>query len=201
MSKGPTDDDRSRTRLNITLYAATVLLACLAVALGVLIYDARGEQIDGVDVVPGAGQDVGRGIVQAVPAADADEQERTAAQLKAASEMVTSFVNFDHKEPDRTINAVQERSTGEFLKQYNEGVSGLKELAAEAQSTMQASVVWSGLVAGDDDSATVIVATTGSVTNKTTEFKKEARNYRIQVELVLEKGRWLTSDLQYVELG
>lgn len=152
-------------------------------------------------MVPGAGQDVGRGIVQAVPLAKDSEQERVAAQLEAATKMVTAFVNFSYKEPDATIKSVQSMSTGDFLKEYNKGVSGLKKLASEAQSSMVAEVVWSGLVAGDNDSATVIVATSGTVTNKTTEFKEEARNYRIQVELALVKDRWLTRDLQYVQLG
>lgn len=196
-----TTEDQSRVRVNVALYAATVLFACLALLLGLLMWNARDESVGGVDVVPGAGQDVGRGIVQAVPLADDADQERVAAQLEAASRMVNAFVNLDYKAPERTIEGVRAMATGDFLKQYDKGASGLKKLSAEAQSTMTAQVVWTGLVAGDEDSATVIVATTGSVTNKTTEFKKEARNYRLQLELVRKDDRWLTADLQFVELG
>jgi len=194
-------EERSRVRLNIALYAAIVIFACMAVLVAIALKSELDSRVDGVDVVPGAGQDVGRGIVQAVPLAKDSEQERVAAQLEAATKMVTAFVNFSYKEPDATIKSVQSMSTGDFLKEYNKGVSGLKKLASEAQSSMVAEVVWSGLVAGDNDSATVIVATSGTVTNKTTEFKEEARNYRIQVELALVKDRWLTRDLQYVQLG
>lgn len=195
------EEERSRVRLNVALYAATVLFACLTVLLGVLLWDARDERASGVDIVPGAGKDVGPGVVQAVALADDEDQERVAAQLDAATRMVGAFVNFDHKDPDKTIEAVRDLSTGVFREQYDKGAADLEKLATEAQSTMVARVVWAGLVAGDDDSATVIVATNGTVTNKTTEFEEEARNYRIQVELVLEDGRWLTRDLQYVELG
>ncbi|WP_182376086.1 hypothetical protein [Nocardioides sp. WS12] len=194
-------EERSRARLNIALYAAIVIFACMAVLVGLALKSELDSRVDGVDVVPGAGQDVGRGIVQAVPLAKDTEQERVAAQLEAATKMVNAFVNFSYKEPDATIKSVQSMSTGDFLTEYNKGVSGLKKLASEAQSSMVAEVVWSGLVAGDNDSATVIVATSGTVTNKTTEFKEEARNYRIQVELELVKDRWLTRDLQYVQLG
>ena len=194
------DEERSRVRLNIGLYAATVLLGCVAVFL-LFIHVTSNDEVDGAAVSPGAGEDVGRGIVQPVKLADDAQQERVAAQLAAASDMVTSFVNFDYKDADATIAAVKERSTGTFLEQYEKGAADLEKLATEAQSTMVARVVWAGLVAGDKDSATVIVATSGEVTNKTTKFKEEARNYRIQVELVLEDGAWLTSDLQYVELG
>lgn len=197
---GPTpDEERSRVRLNIGLYAATVLLGCVAVFL--LFLHVTSDDVDDAAVAPGAGEDVGRGVVQPVKEADDAQQERVAAQLAAASDMVTSFVNFDYRDADATIAGVKERSTGTFLEQYEKGAADLKKLATEAQSTMVARVVWAGLVAGDKDSATVIVATSGEVTNKTTDFKEEARNYRIQVELVLEDGAWLTSDLQYVELG
>ncbi|HWJ10763.1 MAG TPA: hypothetical protein VNS46_15400 [Nocardioides sp.] len=177
-----------------------MLLGCAAVFL-LFIHVTRSDDVDGTDVAPGTGADVGRGIVQPVKLADDAQQERVAAQLDAATEMVTAFVNFDYKNPDATIEAVRERSTGTFLEQYQKGATDLKKLATEAQSTMVARVVWAGLVAGDDDSATVIVATSGNVTNKTTKFQEEARNYRIQVELVLDDGAWLTNDLQYVELG
>lgn len=194
----PSEEDRSRTRLNIALYAATVLLGCVALLLAFVLYQ---DDTDGAEISPDAGEDVGRGVVQAVDEAEDDEQERVAAQIDAASDMVTAFVNFNFKDPDATIEEVRERSTGTFLKEYDKGAADLKKLATEAQSTMVAQVVWAGLVAGDGDSATVIVATSGNVTNKTTEFKEEARNYRIQVQLVREGDKWLTNDLQYVELG
>lgn len=196
----PSEEDRSRIRLNIALYAATVLLGCVAVFLGVVLAEGD-DTVNGTEVSPGAGEDVGRGVVQAVDEADDDEQERVAAQLEAATDMVTAFVNFDFEDPDATIEQVRERSTGTFREQYDKGAADLKKLATEAQSTMVAQVVWAGLVAGDGDSATVIVATSGNVTNKTTEFQEEARNYRIQVQLVREGGEWLANDLQYVELG
>lgn len=197
---GPSEEDRSRIRLNIALYAATVLLGCVAVFLGVVLAEDD-DTVNGTEVSPGAGEDVGRGVVQAVDEAEDDEQERVAAQIEAATDMVTAFVNFDHEDPDATIEEVRERSTGTFREQYDKGAADLKKLATEAQSTMVARVVWAGLVAGDGDSATVIVATSGNVTNKTTEFQEEARNYRIQVQLVREGDEWLANDLQYVELG
>jgi hypothetical protein len=193
--------DRSRVRLNIALYAATVVCGSVALLLLYLHISTSDNEVNGTDVVPGAGQDVGRGLVEAVPLADKAEQERTAAQLEAASKMVTAFVNFDYQDPDRTIEAVKSMATGAFLSQYSKGAKDLEKLATEAQSNMVAEVVWTGLVAGDEDTATAIVATSGTVKNKTTNFQPEARNYRIQLELVREGGRWLTKDLQYVALG
>jgi hypothetical protein len=194
-------DERSRVRLNVVLYAATVICGCVALLLLYIHVSTSDNEVNGTDVVPGAGQDVGRGTIEAVRLADDAEQERTAAQLEAATKMVTAFVNFDYQEPQSTIEAVKSMATGTFLSQYSEGAKDLEKLATEAQSDMDAEVVWAGLVAGDDDTATAIVATSGTVRNKTTDFQPEARNYRIQLELVLEDGRWLTKDLQYVALG
>ncbi len=194
-------DERSRVRLNVVLYAATVICGCVALLLLYIHVSTSDNEVNGTDVVPGAGQDVGRGTIEAVRLADDAEQERTAAQLEAATKMVTAFVNFDYQEPQSTIEAVKSMATGTFLSQYSEGAKDLEKLATEAQSDMDAEVVWAGLVAGDDDTATAIIATSGTVRNKTTDFQPEARNYRIQLELVLEDGRWLTKDLQYVALG
>lgn len=197
--------DTSRVRLNITLYVATVLFGCLAlfgaaVIVGNVIAD-RDDSVNGTDVVPGVGVDVGRGKVEAVPLAGELEQRRTADQIEAATKMANAFVNFNYKEAAGSIAAVKSMATGTFLKQYEKGAADLEKLATEAQSDMVAKVVWAGLVAGDEDTATVIVATSGTVTNKTTNFQPEARNYRIRLEMALEDGRWLTNDLQYVALG
>ena len=43
--------------------------------------------------------------------------------------------------------------------------------------------VWAGVVAVDEDSATVIVASSGTVANRTTKFKPVPRNYRLQLDL------------------
>lgn len=186
-------DSSSRVRLNITLYAATVVLACAAIFLGFLLSQDEDEK-----TTPQLGTDVGRGVVTEVGAAPDDVQVRVAEQLESANAMAAAMTNLDYRDPDKAIKAVQGLASGDFLKQYNSATSDLKKLATEAKSTMTGKVVWTGLVSGDKDSATVIVATTGTVSNKQTDFKERENNYRIQIELVLDKGKWLTRDLQFV---
>lgn len=197
-----TTPDPGRVRLNIALYVATVLLACAAIWMGFLIASndvwPPWKDDDPAAATPGAGQDMGGGVVTAVDAADQADQDRVAAQLKAARSMVEAMVNLDYKNADAAIKAVQAQATGDFRTQYDKAAADVKKLATQAQSTMEGSVIWTALVAGDQDSATVIAATTGSVANKTTEFKKRANPYRVQVELVLVDGKWLTKDFQFV---
>lgn len=196
-------EEAGRVRLNVTLYAATVLLGCVAIFLGIVIQRsdldlAFWKDDDASSTTPGVGQDTGRGVVTALDEADEADQQRVAAQLDAATKVVDAMVNLDYKTVDDDIEAVRGLATGTFLDQWDKASANVKSLAERAQSTTKGEVVWTGLVSGDKDSATVIVAATGTAASKTTEFKEEARNYRMQVELVLDKGAWLTSDLQYV---
>jgi len=66
------------------------------------------------------------------------------------------------------------------------------------RSLMSGHVVWSGVSAIGDDRATVIVATTGTVSNTRTHGSEEPRAFRFRVALVRVGDRWLTSDIQFV---
>jgi len=194
-------DSSSRVRLNIALYAATVVLACVAGFFWFVLDDQDIDVAfwkDDKAATPNLGEDVGRGVVSEVEEAPDDVQLRVAAQLESASAMAASMTNLYYRDPEKAITTVQGLAAGDFLKQYNSATSDLKKLATQARSTMTGTVVWTGLVSGDKDSATVIVATTGTVSNKQTDFKERENNYRIQIELVLDEGKWLTRDLQFV---
>jgi len=67
-----------------------------------------------------------------------------------------------------------------------------------SRSTMTGHVVWSGVSDLSPTQATVIVATSGTVANRRTGGRQEAREFRFQVSLLRVGGRWLTSDLQFV---
>ena len=58
--------------------------------------------------------------------------------------------------------------------------------------------MWAGVVSLDEDSARVIAATTGTVANTGTDNKPVARNFRLQLDLELVDGEWLTSNLEFV---
>ena len=91
-------------------------------------------------------------------------------------------------------------ATGDFRDQYSQATEALITLLQDNKSIRTGEVIWAGVVAQDPDSATVILATTGTVQNNQTGANPKAENYRIQMQLVAEKGRWLTSDLQFVRM-
>lgn len=209
---------RSRVRLNIVLYVVALLCVAAVGLAGSRMWSSH--ERDGGDrsgnwfsdaiavitderltVAPDtrAGEDVGRGTVSAMEPAPEEEQIRTAEQLEAATKMVNAFLNINYEDVEANIEAVKSLSTGQFLRQYTNASEDLADLTRQAKATQTGEVVWAGLVAGDPDDATVIVATSGTVTNELTEFEPQSRTYRLQLDLELVDDRWLTSDLQYVE--
>ncbi|WP_141013484.1 hypothetical protein [Nocardioides sambongensis] len=184
---------RGRLTLNLVLWGLVIACAAIAIAVGVTIVrddPAGGGSGDGEIALSG---------VTELEEASVEDQERDAAVLDAATKMATSFINLRHDDADAAVEAVTSQSTGDFRKQYEKSAKGLVEVAQRAESVMEGEVLWAGLVSADDDSATVLAATTGTVANKTTDFKKQARNYRLQLELVREGDRWLVRDLQFVQ--
>ena len=209
---------RSSVRLNSALYVVTVVCLGVLVILSVLMSNAHRDDggdrsgnwfEDGIAVITDervslaadtrAGEDVGGATVVALEPAPEEEQLRTAAQLEGATRMVNAFLNIGYEDVDANIEAVKALSTGPFLRQYTKASQDLAKLTRRARATQTGEVVWVGLVAGDDDDATVIVATNGTVTNELTDFEPQARAYRLQLDLRLVDDRWLASDLQYVE--
>jgi Mce-associated membrane protein len=118
--------------------------------------------------------------------------------IDAATKMSNAFLNLDFEDVDASTEAVLSLATGAFRTQYQQSAEGLKKVATRAKSVQTGEVLWAGVVAADEDSATVIIASTGTVSNKTTKFEAVPRSYRLQLDLTVEDGQWLTRDLQFV---
>ena len=174
---GPTvsPDPSSRVRLNITLYVLVLLVACAAVVGGVVTWRTHDDR-----------------------SRDAAEQERYGAVLASATAEAEAFINIRYDEAQESIDQVAEGATGEFREQYASSTDGVIKVLEENRSVMEGEVLWAGVVDVDQDSATVIAATTGTVANKQTDNQPVGRTFRLQLELLYQDGRWLTRDLQFV---
>jgi Mce-associated membrane protein len=172
---GPVKLGSSLPRHHVALYVVTVLLACLCVVGGVLAW--RTHQADE--------------RTQA-------EQERYGEVLAAASEEAEAFINIKYEDAQDSIDRVAAGATGDFKKQYSRSTKGVLQVLKQEKSSMEGEVLWAGVVDVDQDSATVIAATSGTVANRQTNNQPVARNFRLRLDLVREGGRWLTNDLQFV---
>lgn len=181
MTAQQTGVDGPRQRINTALFVAAVLALCAAVLGGVVAVREHQEQ-----------REAGGGV------APGQVEETYGEVLRAATAMVTDFVTLDYRDLDAGIEQVKAQSTGEFAKQYDASVDGLRELMKRNKSVMEGEVLSAGIVFADHDSATVLVSTRGTVVNTASQGEQQQRNNRIQLELVKSSDTWLVSSLQFV---
>ena len=179
VAAGGTGDEpmtpRSRVGLNVGLYLLALLLGCACVFGGVLVWQARGDD-----------------------SRAQTEQERYGDVLSAARDEVEAFINIDYRDAQASIDAVAAGATGDFKKQYGTSADGVVTLLQRERSVMDGTVLWAGVVDADADSATVLVATTGTVANQSTKGRQVARYFRLKLDLVKVGDQWLTSNLEFV---
>ena len=125
------------------------------------------------------------------------EEERRRDVLRAATAEVVAFTTLDYRDIEPSVDRVLEGATGDFKDQFEASRSQLEQLSRDNESVSEGRVLEAGVVSMDEDSATVVVVADSQVTNKSTD-EAQPRHYRLQLDLVLEDGRWLTSDLQFV---
>lgn len=88
--------------------------------------------------------------------------------------------------------------TGDFTQQYADELDSLARSAQAQRSTAEATVLEVEMNDIDASTATVFVAADTEVTSKVTDGKARTVPWRIQLDMVKEGERWLTSGLQFV---
>ncbi|MFH8656493.1 hypothetical protein [Streptomyces afghaniensis] len=124
-------------------------------------------------------------------------EQRRQDVLAAARQSALNFTSLDYRHYQRDSGNVLKSATGDFKKQFTAQTEQLTELVAENKSVSEGQVLEAGIVRSDARSARVLVVADSKVTN-TAVPDGEARTYRLQLDLVLEGGRWLTSDVEFV---
>lgn len=117
--------------------------------------------------------------------------------LAAARQSALNFTSLDYRHYGQDSGNVLKGATGDFEKQFAAQTEELTKLVAQNKSVSQGQVLEAGITRSDDHSARVLVVADSEVTN-TAVPKGEARTYRLQLDLVLKNGRWLTSDVEFV---
>jgi Mce-associated membrane protein len=169
MSRAP------RARLNFWLTILTLVLLAAAAVGGVAVWQTK-QHDDRI----------------------AAQQESYGQVMAAARRQAEAFINIRYDDAQQSMDAVAAGATGKFKEQYASSSDGMISVLKQNHSVMKGRVVWTGVVSLDQDSATVLAATTGTVANVSTHNQPVARNVRLQLQLVKVGGRWLTSDLQWV---
>ena len=126
-----------------------------------------------------------------------ETEQRRQDILAAARQSTLNFTSLDYRHYGRDSAHVLEGATGDFKKQFAAQTEQLTELVARNRSVSEGQVLDAGIVRSDAHSARVLVVADSKVTN-TAVPKGEARTYRLQLDLVHQGGRWLTSDVEFV---
>lgn len=126
-----------------------------------------------------------------------ETEQRNQDILTAARQSAINFTSLDYRHYDRDSKNVLKGATGEFKKQFSAQTAELTKLVASNKSVSEGQVLDAGIARADERSARVLVVADSKVTN-TASPKGTARNYRLQLDLVLENGRWLTSNVEFV---
>lgn len=125
------------------------------------------------------------------------EEQRRQDILAAARQTATNFTSLDYRRYDRDSKNVLKGATGDFKRQFTGQTKQLTKLVAANKSVSQGRVIEAGIAKAGERSARVLIVADSKVTN-TAVKKGQARNYRLQLDLVLEDGRWMTSDVEFV---
>ncbi|MBP2349693.1 Mce-associated membrane protein [Kribbella aluminosa] len=126
----------------------------------------------------------------------AADSERAGA-TKAARQLALDFTTYDYQTWDADSKRVVDESTGQFKQEFQAGIDAVKTDVVSNKATSKGDVKEAGVVSNDKDSAQVLVIVNAVVTNTASTTGTE-RRYRIKLDMVREKDRWLTADLQVV---
>lgn len=137
---------------------------------------------------------------ESLPAKTETEQrsQQYAEVSRAATAEVQAFLGIDHENVDTQTQTVLDGATGDFREQYGDELTSLKQSARDQESTAVASVLEVGISDIDATTARVFVAANTEVTSRSTDGEARTVPWRIQLDMVKEGERWLTSGLQFV---
>jgi Mce-associated membrane protein len=124
--------------------------------------------------------------------------ERYAAALAAAEEEATAYVNIDHSSAEEDLARIASRATGPLKERYTEDADRIVRSLRRDQVVTEGAVLWTGVVRVDQSGATVLVATTGTRTDRRTDGPVD-RNLRLSIRLERVGDAWLTSQIDQVD--
>lgn len=124
-------------------------------------------------------------------------QQREQDVLAAARQEALNFVSIDYRHFERDSGNVVAGATGDFKQQFSDQLKTLRDLVTSNKSVSAGQVLQAGIVTADAHAARVLVVADSKVVN-TAAPTGQVRNYRLQMDLVEQSGRWLASSIEFV---
>jgi len=129
---------------------------------------------------------------------DADDRAETYDEVtQVASEKVLDLTNLRARDAAKARESLMDGVTDGFRAEFAEQVEDFTSTIRRQKVTSTGRIVSVAVDTLDDDSASVLVAASGSVANRRAN-KPEARHYRLRVDLLEVGGHWLVNGLEFV---
>lgn len=121
------------------------------------------------------------------------------AAITAARQLTVNFISISAATVDADLQRITAGATGEFKEEFTKGATQVRAAVVENAVESRGTVLRTGLVSGDLDSAVVLVAVDATVRNLSAPQGRPS-HYRIQLDLVkdAETDAWLVSKLQFI---
>lgn len=114
--------------------------------------------------------------------------------LSAARGFATGFTTLDYRTYDKDTRNLLGRTSKAFRDRLADVLQQAQAGVTAGKAAQRGKVVAAGLVSEGADAARVLVVVDAQVTNAAAQ-QPAPRHYRLQLDLVHEDDRWLTSDL------
>jgi hypothetical protein len=128
---------------------------------------------------------------------NAQDRSSGEAALKAARSEVLALTTLSSTSTDADIARILRGATSGFRDQFEDQAKAFRSALVTSKVTSTGEIASAGLTRLKGDSAEVVVAAVGTVSNKDTPQAKP-RNYRLRVDLERVGGRWLVSGMEFV---
>ena len=125
------------------------------------------------------------------------DDERAESALAVASEQVTGLLTLDPSSVDQTLETLTSRTTGDFRRQFEALVQTFATVVREGDVSTTGEINGAGLVELTGDTASVLVASSASVTNAQS-GTPTPRSYRMRLDLQWVDDGWLVSGIEFV---
>lgn len=129
---------------------------------------------------------------------DAHRQAETYDEVtQVASDKVLNLTNLRAGNAAQSREALMDGVTDDFRAEFSEQVEDFTSEVTREKVTSTGRVVSIAVDTLDDESASVLVAASGTVANRRAR-KPQERHYRLRVDLLEVDGRWLVNGLEFV---
>ncbi|MGE2713098.1 hypothetical protein ACQI4L_03470 [Mycolicibacterium litorale] len=127
----------------------------------------------------------------------AGEHQQSAEFAAAARQIVFTLMSIDAAEAEDSVKQILDNSTGSFHDEFKIAAEDFVKLAQDGKVVTDVTVKAAAVETMSEDSATVLVTATSTVTNAAG-ADKQPRSWRLSVDVVRDAGQLKMSKMEFV---